>query len=77
VSVQVVVATAPAIPLRLLFPEEGRKISRLTRVTGTARPKTRVEVSVGGGPVAVTEANAGGAWEVSEARSETPGLVDV
>lgn len=77
VSVQVVVAEAPAIPLRLLFPEEGRKISRLTRVTGTARPKTRVEVSVGGGPVAVTEANAGGAWEVSEARSDTPGLVDV
>ena len=77
VSTQVVVGPAPAIPLLLLFPEEGRKISRLTRVTGTARPNTRVEVSLGGGPVVVAEAGPGGAWEVRQARSDRSGLVDL
>ncbi len=75
VSAQVVVAQAPAIPLLLLFPEEGRKISRLTRVTGTARPGTRVEVSLGGGPVVTAEAGPGGAWEAREARSDQSGSV--
>lgn len=75
VSTSVVVAPAPDIPLLLLFPEVGRKITRLTRVTGTARPRSKVEASLGGGPVVSTEANPGGAWEMPEVRSDASGEV--
>jgi len=75
VSALVTVAPPPKIPLLLHFPEHGRKITRITRVTGSATPKSEIRVSLGDGPWATATANPGGAWEVGEARSDQSGAV--
>lgn len=69
---QVVVTDPPHIPLRLQYPEENRKIERITRVTGSATPHAEIQASLGGG-TATTKANAGGAWEVSRLQSDQSG----
>ncbi|MET0130689.1 MAG: hypothetical protein ABW207_08480 [Stenotrophomonas chelatiphaga] len=74
-STSVTVSAPPHIPLGLQFPEEGRKITRITRVTGVSTPYSDLQVSLGEGPPATATANPGGAWEVSEVRSERSGEV--
>ena len=73
VTASVTVAAPPNIPLLLQFPEDGRKITRLTRVTGSATPRSNITVSLGGGPMATTQAAAGGAWSIAEVRSDQSG----
>ena len=72
VTAEVAVSAPPAIPLQLQYPEIDRKISRVTRVTGSATPRSDIEVSLGGG-TATAKANEGGAWEVPALQSDLSG----
>lgn len=67
------VAAPPAIPLNILFPEAGRRIRRVERVTGVAAPGSDIEVMIGEGAAVKTQANAGGAWEAARVESVDPG----
>lgn len=67
------VAAPPAIPLSILFPEVGRRIKRVERVTGVAAPGSAIEVMIGEGATVKTQANAGGAWEAARVEAVEPG----
>lgn len=69
------VGAPAAIPLAFQFPEVGRRIPRLERVTGVAAPGSEIRVVLGGGEPVTTMANAGGAWEVRRITSEHHGPV--
>lgn len=77
VSIRVVVGPPPAVPLLILFPEEHRPITRLTRVTGTGVPMSDFHVRLGKGPVVTTTSNAGGAWEARDVQADKHGEVAI
>ncbi len=77
VTGSVSIGAPAAIPLALLFPEVGRRIPRVEKVTGVAAPRSEIRVRLGDGAPETTRADAGGAWEIKRAISAVHGPVVV
>ena len=68
-----VVLDTPAVQMVLLYPEAGRRIKRIEKVTGTAAQHTKVRVTLAGGTPVEVDVNSSGHWEVPQIQAGKPG----